>query len=66
MLWGDYVLEKRIAYYTKKVAEYGSIHFTKRRNPYREERILLYKELLNKKIYEHKSSACWICKLNRR
>lgn len=52
------MLEKRIAYYTKKVAEYGSIHFTKRRNPYREERILLYKELLNKKIYEHKSSAC--------
>jgi len=49
MLWGDYVLEKRIAYYTKKVAEYGSIHFTKRRNPYRHERLFLYKELLNKK-----------------
>lgn len=51
------MLEKRIAYYTRKVAEYGSTHFTKRRNRYRNERILLYKELLNKKIHEHKSST---------
>ncbi|GIP64545.1 hypothetical protein J32TS6_31000 [Virgibacillus pantothenticus] len=51
------MLDKRIAYYTKKVADFGSIHPSKRRNPYRHERLLLYKKLLHEKIYENRPSA---------
>ena len=53
MLRGDLLLDKRIAYYTKKVADYGSIHPSKRRNSFRHERLLLYKKLLHEKIYEY-------------
>lgn len=54
------MLDKRIAYYTKKVADFGSIYPSKRRNPYRHERLLLYKiykKLLHEKIYENRPSA---------
>lgn len=43
-------MEKRISYYTRKVAEYGAIHFSKRRNPYRYKRLMQYKQLLNEQI----------------
>jgi len=41
------MLEKRIEYYTRKVAEYGAIHVTKRRNSYRYDRLIHYKQRLN-------------------
>lgn len=46
------MIGKRIAFYTKKVAEYASIHVSKRKNPYRYKRLLLYKELMHEKIGE--------------
>jgi len=41
------MLEKRISYYTRKVAEYGAIHVSKRRNSYRYDRLMQYKQQLN-------------------
>lgn len=43
------MLEKKIAYYTRKVAEYGCIPINKR-NKYRHSRLLVYKKILNNKI----------------
>lgn len=42
------MLDRRIAYYTKKVAEYGDRSM--KRKPGRSERLLKYKILLHKKI----------------
>ncbi len=41
------MIEKRISYYTRKVAEYGSIHVSKRRNKYRHDRLMNYKRKIN-------------------
>lgn len=43
------MIDKRISYYTRKVAEYGKVPILKR-NCYRYERLLLYKKLLNATI----------------
>lgn len=48
------MLDKKIAYYLKKVAEFTSIHPSKKRNSYRHERLLHYKKLLHEKIEEMK------------
>lgn len=40
-------MEKRISYYTRKVAEYGAIHVTKRSNKFRKERLIQYKSKLH-------------------
>ncbi|MFZ3576768.1 hypothetical protein [Virgibacillus sp. DJP39] len=40
-------MDKRIAFYTKKVAQYGSTHVSKRRNQYRYDRLMQYKSKLN-------------------
>lgn len=42
--------DKRISYYTRKVAEYGSIHVTEKRNPYRFDRLMKYKKLMHDNI----------------
>lgn len=44
------MIDKRIAYYTRKVAEFGAVHITNRRNQYRQERLLAYKKLLHQQI----------------
>ncbi|GIO18106.1 hypothetical protein J18TS1_12060 [Oceanobacillus oncorhynchi subsp. incaldanensis] len=44
------MLPKRIAYYTKKVAQFGAIHPSKHRNPYRHNRLMLYKKLMHEQI----------------
>lgn len=44
------MIDKRIAYYTRKVAEFGAVHITKRRNKYRANRLLAYKKLLHQEI----------------
>ncbi|MDM8098700.1 hypothetical protein [Oceanobacillus oncorhynchi] len=44
------MLTKRISYYTKKVAQFGAIHPSKRRNPYRHDRLMLYKKLMHEQI----------------
>ena len=41
---------KRIAYYLKKLADYNSIHPSKRRNPYRQDRLIAYKKVMHKQI----------------
>jgi hypothetical protein len=45
-------MDKHIAYYTRKVAEQGAIHPTKRDERWlrRHKRLMNYKEALNKKI----------------
>jgi len=40
-------VEKRIEFYTRKVAEYGAKHVTNRRNSYRYDRLIQYKQRLN-------------------
>lgn len=45
-------LDARIAYYTRKVSEYLSIHHTKPRNRYRSDRLLAYKKAMHKRIQE--------------
>lgn len=40
------MIDKRISYYTRKVAEYGKVPIFKK-NRYRYERLLLYKKLMN-------------------
>lgn len=40
----------RIPYYVRKVAEFGAIHPSKRRNPYRNTRLLVYKSAMHKII----------------
>lgn len=37
----------RISYYTKKVAEYGSMHHSRKRNRYRFNRLMAYKKLMH-------------------
>ncbi|MBP2079633.1 hypothetical protein J2Z64_003932 [Oceanobacillus polygoni] len=49
------MLDKKIAYYLKKVAEYTSIHPSKKRKSNRHERLLLYKKILHEKIKEMKT-----------
>jgi len=49
-------LDARIAYYTKKVAEYVAIHPSNPRNPYRYERLVNYKRELNRRIKEQKNN----------
>lgn len=44
------MIEHRIAYYTRKVAEFGAIHITKKRNPYRDDRLMAYKKLMHNQI----------------
>lgn len=43
-------ITERIRYYTKKVADYGAIHPSKRRNPYRQDRLIAYKKVMHKQI----------------
>lgn len=43
-------MERRIAYYTRKVIEYDSIHPSKKRNPYRFRRLMLYKNAILRRI----------------
>lgn len=43
-------ITKRISYYTRKVAQYTAIHPSKRRNPYRHDRLMAYKKILGKQI----------------
>lgn len=48
-------LEHRIAFYTKKVADYGSVHPSKARparHRYRRDRLVIYKALLHQQIEE--------------
>lgn len=49
-------LDARIAYYTRKVAEYGAIHPSNPHNPYRYERLANYKRELNRRIKEQKNN----------
>jgi hypothetical protein len=47
----------RIAYYTKKVAEFGSIHPSKKQPKsytYRHKRLMSYKKLMSQKINQSK------------
>lgn len=48
-------VEARIAYYTKKVAQYGEIHLSKRRNPYRLGRLMAYKKAIHETIEKEKT-----------
>lgn len=45
---------KRIAWYTRKVAELGAVHWTKRTNKHdrRAVRLMLYKKALNETLNE--------------
>lgn len=43
-------VEHRIAYYLKKVSQFTSTHPSKKRNPYRHERLMAYKEAMHKRI----------------
>lgn len=45
-------VEARIAYYLFKVVQYGGIHASKRRNPYRYDRLMSYKRLMHEQIDE--------------
>lgn len=44
------MLVERIAYYTKKLAQFTAIHPSKPRNPYRHDRLMLYKKLMHEQI----------------
>lgn len=44
------MLEKRIEYYAKKVAEYGQTHVSKRWRQYRYERLMQYKQRLDELV----------------
>lgn len=44
------MMEKRIAYYTRKVTEYGAVHISKRRNKNRVDRLLKYKKTMIERI----------------
>src|SRR5690625_4058866 len=41
---------ERINYYLRKVVQYGGINPSKRRNPYRYDRLMLYKKLMHEQI----------------
>lgn len=41
---------ERIAYYTRKVAQAGAIHPSRRRNPYRHARLMSYKTEMHRRI----------------
>ena len=43
-------LADRIEYYTRKVAEYGAVHITKKRNRYRYDRLMKYKALMMEQV----------------
>lgn len=45
------MLDKKISYYTRKVAEYGRVPNTEKKNQYRFNRLLVYKKLLNKELF---------------
>jgi len=49
-------MDKRIAYYTRKVAEWGAVHHTKRKNPYRYDRLMKYKKLMHQKLLDKKKT----------
>lgn len=49
-------LDARIAYYTRKVAEYGAAHPNKEPNPYRFERLIAYKKELDRRIKLQKNN----------
>ncbi len=40
----------RIPYYLKKLSQYTGIHPSKRRNPYRHDRLMVYKKLMHERI----------------
>jgi len=40
-------MDKRISYYTRKVAEFGAVHVSKKRNQYRYDRLMNYKRRLS-------------------
>ncbi|WP_407270005.1 hypothetical protein [Radiobacillus sp. PE A8.2] len=42
----------RIPYYLRKLAQYTAIHPSKRRNPYRHDRLMFYKAGMDKQIGE--------------
>lgn len=44
------MIEKRIAYYARKVSEYGATYISKNRNNYRADRLMLYKKLMHERI----------------
>lgn len=48
-------IDVRIAYYTKKVAQYGETHISKRRNPYRQVRLTAYQKAMHQIIDEEKT-----------
>ena len=43
-------MDKRIAYYTRKVAEYGATHKQANRNQYRHDRLMAYKAEMHRRI----------------
>ncbi|WP_197035847.1 hypothetical protein [Virgibacillus halodenitrificans] len=43
-------MDIRIAYYTRKVAEYVAKHISKGHNPYRYDRLMAYKSELNRRL----------------
>jgi hypothetical protein len=43
---------KRIAWYTRKVAEFSRTHWQANRNQYRSQRLLAYKFALNERLKE--------------
>ena len=49
---GGEEVEKRIAYYTRKVNEYSKPHVDKARNRYRFERLMGYKRAMHKRMRE--------------
>ncbi len=44
------MIEKRIAYYARKVSEYGATHISKNRNKYRADRLTRYKKMMHEGI----------------
>lgn len=48
-------IEARISYYTNKVAQYGAIHPSKRRNLYRHGRLMAYKKAMHEMIEKEKT-----------
>ncbi len=46
------MIEKRIAYYARKVSEYGANHISKGRNKHRADRLVKYKKMMHEGIEE--------------
>lgn len=51
----------RIAYYVKKVAQHGAIHPSKHRNPYRHNRLMVYKKGLHEQIHRDQEQEAIGC-----